>query len=358
MHQMHVDRTAIEIVEIVEAPDIPLALGQARMSLERLALTANTVTYASAGELIGYWKFYPVERDGWGQVPAWGFAVVTESAGPLKVGDRYYGFWPIATSVVVNPNRVRETGFIDAAPHRSSLPQIYNSYSAAPVDDNSDLRALLQPLLVTSYLIDDFLAENEFFGAEQVIIGSASSKTGIGLASYLAARRPPHNPKGAKVVGLTGSGNVSFCEDLGFYDQVISYDHIASEIDQAPSVFVDMAGNANVRLTLHTHLTENLKYSCAVGMSHWDQNGPVADLPGVKPKLFFAPSRADKRRADWGAAELGKRIDASWRDIAKSSSNWLNITHHNGLELAPSIWNVITSGKARPDIGNIVMMSG
>ena len=189
MRQMHVDRAAIYKVEIVDVPVSPLAPGQARMSIERLALTANTVTYASAGDLIGYWKFYPTERDGWGQVPAWGFAVVTESTGPLKVGDRYYGFWPIATSIVVTPDRVRETGFIDAAPHRASLPQIYNAYSTAPFDENNDLRALLQPLLVTSYLIDDFLEENEFFGAEQVIIGSESSKTGIGLASYLTARK-------------------------------------------------------------------------------------------------------------------------------------------------------------------------
>ncbi len=358
MRQMHVDRTAIDNVEIVDVPDGPLSPGQARMGIERLALTANTVTYASAGDLIGYWKFYPTERDGWGQVPAWGFAVVTESAGSLKVGDRYYGFWPIATSVVVTPDRVRDTDFVDAAPHRASLPQIYNSYSAAPVDDNvddnNDLRALLQPLLVTSFLIDDFLVDGDFFDAEQVIIGSASSKTGIGLASYLAAR----NSGGPAVVGLTGSGNVSFCEGLGFYDKVIAYDHLTEEIDQAPSVFVDMAGNAAVRLALHTHLADNLKYSCAVGMSHWDQLGTGKNLPGVKPKLFFAPSRAEKRHKDWGAAELGKRLDASWRDVAKSSSKWLSVTHHNGLDQVPTIWTAITSGEVRPNIGNIVLVGG
>ena len=354
MRQMHVDRAAIENVGIVDVPDSPLAPGQARMSIERLALTANTVTYATAGDLIGYWKFYPIERDGWGQVPAWGYAVVTESAGPLKVGDRYYGFWPIATSIVVTPDRVRDTGFIDAAPHRASLVQIYNAYSAAPIDENNDLRALLQPLLVTSYLIDDFLAENHFFGAEQVIIGSASSKTGIGLASYLAARRP----NGPKVVGLTGADNKAFCEGLGFYDQVVAYDDLTNEIERCPSTFVDMAGNATVRLALHSHLADNLKYSCAVGMSHWDQLGTGKDLPGVKAKLFFAPSWAEKRHKDWGAAELGKRLDASWRDVAKSSSKWLSVTHHNGLEKVPAIWAAITSGEARPDIGNVVMVGG
>lgn len=352
MRQMQVNRATVDKVEIVDALDIPLAPGEARISIERLALTANTVTYASIGEVIGYWKFFPIEREGWGQVPAWGFGVVSETNGPLAVGSRYYGFWPIATSIVVTPGHVRDTGFVDVAEHRAPLPQIYNAYSAAPVDDNNDLQALLQPLLATSCLLDDFLSEKGFFGAEQVIIGSASSKTGIGLASFLAARRPD----GPKVVGLTGTGNVSFCEGLGFYDKVVAYDQLSDEIEQCPSTFVDMAGNAAVRMALHTHLGDLLKYSCAVGMSHWDQLGTGKDLPGVKPILFFAPSWADKRRKDWGAAELGKRIDASWRGVAKSSSKWLSVTHHNGLDMVPSVWSTITSGEARPDVGNVVLV--
>ena len=47
------------------------------------------------------------------------------------------------------------------------------------------LRALLQPLLATSYLLFDWLMDNDCFGAEQIIIGSASSKTGLGLCKYL-----------------------------------------------------------------------------------------------------------------------------------------------------------------------------
>ncbi len=354
MHQMQVNRAAVDNVEIIEVAETPLAPGQARIQIERLAITANTITYASIGEVIGYWKFFPIDREGFGQVPAWGFGIVTKTTGPLEVGSRYYGFWPIATSVVVTPENVRDTGFVDGAAHRKDLPQIYNAYYTTPNSDDDDLRALLQPLLATSCLLDDFLSESAFFGAEQIVIGSASSKTGIGLAHFLAARKP----NGPKIVGLTGTGNVSFCNGLGLYDQVVAYDNIIDEIEQNPATFVDMAGSATVRLALHSHLGDMLKYSCAVGMSHWNQLGSDKNLPGVKPTLFFAPGWADKRRKDWGSAELGKKMDASWRGIAKESSSWLSVAHHNGLDSVPAIWASITGGSSRPDIGNVVVMGG
>jgi hypothetical protein len=355
MQQMHVDRSAIRSVKIVDVPEIVLEPGQARLKVERLSLTANTLTYAVAGEAIGYWNFFPTEQEGWGIVPAWGFAVVTESAGPLEVGSRYYGFWPMATSVIVTPDRIQKIGFIDAAPHRASLLPVYNRYLTAPGEDIDDLRALLQPLLATSFLLDDFLSENNFFDAEQVIIGSASSKTGLGLARLLAVRRPD----GPGVVGLTGTGNVKFCHDLGIYDQIIEYQKLSDEIVPNASVFVDMAGNTGIRRNLHTLLEDVLKHSCSVGLSHWDQFDPSPDpaLPGIKPLFFFAPAWSEKRRTDWGAAELGKRVEASWRDAAGDSTNWMRVEHHQGIRSIPKVWADIADGKSRPSEGHIAILS-
>ena len=44
-----------------------------------------------------------------------------------------------------------------------------------------DYQALLRPLFMLSFLVDDFLAENEFYGAKRVMLSSASSKTALGL---------------------------------------------------------------------------------------------------------------------------------------------------------------------------------
>jgi hypothetical protein len=45
-----------------------------------------------------------------------------------------------------------------------------------------DLMPILRPLYATSWLIEDFLRENNHFGAQDVIISSASSKTSYALA--------------------------------------------------------------------------------------------------------------------------------------------------------------------------------
>ena len=47
---------------------------------------------------------------------------------------------------------------------------------------------LFFPLFFTSFLIDDFLADEDFFGADTIVISSASSKTAI-IAAYLLAKR-------------------------------------------------------------------------------------------------------------------------------------------------------------------------
>ena len=352
---MHVDRSAIRTVKIVDVAEIDLKPGQVRLRVERLSLTANTLTYAVAGETIGYWNFFPTTHVAWGIVPAWGFAVVTQSDGPLEVGSRYFGFWPMATSVVVTPDLVRDFGFSDAAPHRKKLPPVYNRYLAAPKENIDDLRALLQPLLATSFLLDDFLSENNFFGAKQVIIGSASSKTGLGLARLLAARKPD----GPKVIGLTGTDNVKFCQSLNIYDQIIEYQKLSDEIVPDTSVFVDMAGNTAIRWNLHTLLKDVLKHSCSVGLSHWDQfdPSPDLDLPGIKPEFFFAPAWSEKRLTDWGASELGNRVEASWRHTADDSANWMGVKHHKGLESIPEVWLNIADGKSRPNEGHIAILS-
>jgi hypothetical protein len=52
-------------------------------------LTANTITYASVGDMLGVLDFYPSGSDGWGRLPAMGWAEVVESAHPRwRVGAR------------------------------------------------------------------------------------------------------------------------------------------------------------------------------------------------------------------------------------------------------------------------------
>ena len=69
---------------------------------------------------------------------------------------------------VLLPTRVTAHGFKTL--HRAELHLIYHHYAASRSDplhsvSTEDIPALLRPLFATSFLIDDFLADNQFFGA-------------------------------------------------------------------------------------------------------------------------------------------------------------------------------------------------
>jgi hypothetical protein len=348
MFEIQVDRADIRRAQVVERPMPELQDGEARLEIDRFALTTNNVTYAATGDVIGYWRFYPSGVEGQGIVPVWGFARVVDSrADCLAVGTRLYGFWPMASHVVIQPQARGASAVMDSAAHRRDLPPVYNTYRRAgdPAPEADARRAVFQPLLVTSYLLYDFLEDNHWFGAEQIIIGSASSKTGLGLCLYLAEARPT----GPEVIGLTSSANTTFVDRLNACDQVVNYDTLETGIRQVPSVYVDMAGNADIRSRLHHHLGDNMTYSCAVGTSHWDKFKPTGDLPGAKPRFFFAPSQIEKRRADWGPGVIDARLEEAWRRVADQSDRWMQIESASGPAAILNAWRELAAGNVTPD---------
>jgi hypothetical protein len=356
MQRVVVDQKDITRAARVADPEAgrPLVPGEARLAIESFALTVNNVTYAATGFVLDYWRFFPSGIDEQGVVPVWGTATVTESrAEGLETGTRLYGYLPMAETLVIRPELTANGVFVDRSPHRDGLALVYNTYVAVKpgTAHDDDLRSLLQPLLATSYLLFDWLADNGWFGAEQIIVGSASSKTGLGLCRYLA--EPADRPY--RILGLTGAGNRDFVEGLGACDTVLSYDQIAA-LPQVPSVYVDMAGNAAVKLALHTHLAAQLRHSAAVGTSHWDKFAPPQNLPGPKPQFFFAPAQIAKRRADWGPGVIEAQITAAWKRIAADADRWLEVVTHHGLDRAPALWADLAAGRSSPREGHVLRL--
>lgn len=354
MKRLLVRRDAITHTQIDEIAPPALSPGQARCKIVRFALTANNVTYAAAGEFLKYWAFFPTGVDGQGVVPVWGVADVVETAAPdVAVGTRLYGYWPMAEELLIRPKVTKSGNVVDDTAHRADLPAVYNRYQpVAPQDaDQEGLQALLQPLLATSYLLCDWLEDNAFFGARQIIIGSASSKTGLGLCKYLAALEG--HP--VEIIGLTSAKNAAFVASLQACDQVLSYDDV-DELAQAPAVYVDMAGNAVVKARLHTHLLDVLTQSVAVGTAHWDQFQPAQDLAGPKPVFFFAPSQVQKRRSDWGPGVVEARIEEAWTRVAQEASSWMDLQHHAGLERAQTVYDTLARGAADPRDGHVITL--
>lgn len=350
-----------KFVDRIPPGDIELAPGEILVKVDAFAFTSNNITYAVAGDFMNYWDFFPAE-EGWGRVPVWGFGDVLRSdCDDVAVGERLYGYWPMSTHLVLKPTKVKDKGFTDGAAHRQELHAVYNQYSRVSADPGydaatEDQQMLLRPLFVTSFILDDFFADNDFFGARRLILSSASSKTAFGLAFLLHNNRPGD----VEVVGLTSPGNVNFVEGLGIYDKVVTYDEIETLEADTPSAYVDMSGNANVLTNVHTHLNDSLKYSCLVGGTHWDQLGggfgERDEMPGAKPQGFFAPDQIKKRNSDWGPEGLQRRINDAWQQFLGPVGGWLTVVHGHGRETVETVYTEMLNGRVKPDTAYVLSL--
>ena len=329
----------------------PVALepGEVRLTLERFALTSNNISYALGGDFLDYWGFFPAEV-GWGRLPAMGYGIVSESANPdIAVGGRYFGFFPVGNEHIVQA-QTSSGGFIDLGTHREKHAMAYRAFDkVSDVEgENDNAMLIFRGLFMTSFLAEDFLREQNFFEATQVVITSASSKTSIALAHCLRTNST------MRVIGLTSDANVDFVNSTGEYHDVVTYSEISSLDPSIQTVIVDMAGNPEIVASVHTHFGELLKYSCSIGATHWDQTSHRVDTPGPKPQFFFAPSQISKRSKEWGRAELNIRLETALNTFIEGSKEWLRIEHSRGADAVSETYSQLVAGKMPPEIGNIL----
>ena len=309
---LSIDTADITRARIVETDSRPLQDGEARLSIRRFALTANNITYAVFGEAMAYWAFFPA-GDG-GRLPVWGFADVTESqADGIEAGERIYGYFPAADELIVQPGRITKGSFMDETAHRANLPEAYNRYRRCANDPGYDperepFQQALQPLFLTSWLIDLHLRETGFSGAAQASLTSASSKTALALAWSLTRDRP----EGVSVEAITSARSKSFVETSGFYDAITLYDDLKDLEAEPKRIVIDFAGDAKINAAIHGALGDELAANIRVGAAHWEDSAPPKDLPGPRPAFFFAPEHAVKRMKAWGDSEFLRRYSAAW----------------------------------------------
>ncbi|WP_024505966.1 DUF2855 family protein [Bradyrhizobium sp. ARR65] len=343
----------------MQLPDQASLSGEALLvKIERFAFTANNITYAVVGDELKYWQLFPAP-DGFGNIPVWGFGEVIASKHPaVAVGERLFGYYPMATHLLIEASDVSKRGLRDAAAHRQGVAPVYNAYARVTGDPayegrQGDYQALLRPLFMLSFLVDDFLAENEFFGAQSVMLSSASSKTAFGLAHLLHAGRP-----GIRVIGLTSALNAGFVASLGCYDEVVTYDQVSSLRADAPTAFVDMAGNSDLSAKLHRHFGDHIRYSGRIGLTHRASVADEPELPGAKPAWFFAPDQIRKRAREWGPGGIEKRFGAAWIGFAPKLEQWLTVVKGHGAAAVQRIYLDTLSGRIPPDQGHMLSLLG
>jgi len=282
-----------------------------------------------------------------------------------------YGYFPSAQYVVLTPSGVV------TPPHfyveRKQLPAdrvVYNEYHRCSVADPfyspklEDHMLLFRPLFWTSFYLDDYLAENKYFGATKdknglVLISSASSKTSFCLAFLLHANRKH------RVVGLTSKNNINFCKSLGAYDDLLTYDSDFTEkiSKSTPIVFVDVAGDPKLVKKV-VEIFDDVKVSIQVGLSHWEQGGNLTagnntkkgGNSNTKTHVFFAPAWINKRREELGKNLLARML-AAWKQWEQHVESWVKIQRINGGTKAQQAYHqLLTGNSVPPDVGFVVSM--
>jgi hypothetical protein len=350
-----VKRDALRECRIAESEVPELEPAQALLRVDTFGLTANNVTYAVFGETMSYWDFFPAE-DRWGRVPVWGFAEVERSeAKDVEPGARVYGYLPPSSHLVVTPTHADQRGFVDGSPHRAALPAAYQRYEVTDADpfyraDTEEMQMLLRPLFFTSFLIDDQLADEGLAARGPIVISCASSKTAIAAAFLLAQR------EGVELIGLTSPRSAEFVEGLGIYGRSVTYDAIDS-LERGPATFVDIAGDGEVRLAVHSQYGDELVHSMAVGVTHWEELGAgEGELPGPSPTFFFAPDRVVKRSEDWGRAELNTRVADAWQPFCEWTGGWLDVVRGKGFEAVQSAYLDVLEGRVDPRTAHVLSL--
>ncbi|MDB5421413.1 MAG: hypothetical protein JWR59_1360 [Brevundimonas sp.] len=341
-------------------PGEGLAEGEVVLALDRFSLTTNNITYAAYGETIGYWKVFPTGRDDYGLMPVWGFADVAESrAEGIEVGARVFGFFPMADRLVVQAEKISRGGFADAALWRNAVPDIYNRYVLCAADANyavelENAEAIFRPLFITSYTAVDFLREHDFFGAKQVVVSSASSKTAYGAAWCMAE-------DDVALIALTGGRNRAFVEGIGAYGQVFGYDEVEETKTGVPTLYLDLAGDPELRRRVHAHFGADLTYDCLVGSTQGDAF-PQEDaaLAGPKPEFFFAATCLDAHRERGTLRAFYERFfgdqRAFFERVVDPTSPWIRIVEHQGLEAAAGVVRALADGKSDAAEGAVVRL--
>jgi hypothetical protein len=356
--ELRINRKNFHEVAWADSEHKSLAAGQVRFALKQCALSANNITYADLGETFRYWQFFPTQA-GFGLLPVWGFAEVVESVhDDFKIGERAYGYWPLAQSWVLNPQTLGAKHFVDSSPERAALPAVYQRYqrwretvAAGAQDEFEGFYALLRPLYMTAWLCADFLRDQSMYGAHSVVVLSASSRTAMSLAQAMQRLLPEVHR-----LGLTSQSNLDWCRQSGLYHEVLSYEAIV-DAERRPAVLVDVAGNLELRARVHHQFAEALRYSSALGLSHRGQAQNLrnpAMVPGPRSELFFAPNQVDKRLKQHGPGWIEQQSNPDWQAMMELAPRLIALETRRGLGEIRSAYLQVLNAQTSPKQGIVL----
>ena len=348
MTRIAVGRTDFSAVEVLDEAPVPLDDGQVRLAVDVFGLSANNISYALAGDFLGYWSHFPVS-DSLGCIPVWGFADVVESRhDDIAVGERVFGYLPMASETVVQPAAVDDLAFHDAIAHRSALHPWYTRMyrcAADPVYDAGaeGMIATLWALFMTGWALAAELSAT----ARTVVVSSASSKTSLSMAWAMQQLDAE-----VDVVGLTSAGNVGFVEASGVYDTILTYDDLSLADVTGPAAYVDIAGNASVKQAVHDALGDRLTDSVLVGGTHKGAGAASGELSGPAPRFFFIPDVAEQHEG--GHPAFHADFASAWARFLPWIDGRLVLDTAAGLDAIVATYRRVLGDNPRPNESTVL----
>lgn len=217
-------------------------------------LTNRYITYYSSGYIVndieGFVDPKGVQNtQSFKTAPCWGRCTVYRSNHPdIKPGSTYYSFWPLTAYSVRQVTNVESDGSIGY----QNLPNF--------TGPKEWLKLVRMEDGESSYAIDNYeymkigityareLRDLDYFGAERLVISSASSASGQIIAMCLKELNPEF-----KVVGLTSERNYEFVKQFPYFDEVYTYEGIKSSPNTNKSLYFDALGWDSVTKDVFDH---------------------------------------------------------------------------------------------------------
>lgn len=349
--ELLVKRDDLAVTKVLEAAAPDLEDGEVELAVERVALTMNNVTYARWGDIppMNFWDAFPSPDPTLGRLPLWGFVQVARSRHPgYSEGDRFFGYLPSSSHHVVRPTPASR-GFADGTPSRHFAHPWYQKFQPAGASDHrDDRRTLLRPIYPAAFHVGDFIGARmgrELPGQLTVVVTSASSKVGIGIAHRL------RDTANVRTVGLTSGSRAEFVAGLGLYDELTTYDNLP-EAPPGPVVCVDLAGDSQVLTAVHDRFRASIAHVALLGWTHGVQLPPDLGEPG--PELFFTPAVEDLTIEAEGEDAFFDRYHAAEDEFIDATESWLTVTNASGPEALATVFHNLADGTHPADNCTIV----
>lgn len=306
------------------------------LAVEQFSLATNNLSYILVNDVLRTLDAFPSPTPHHARVPVWGVAeVIDADPSVAAVGTRVAGFLPMATHTAVHVAS-GETGLLSVDAQRVGMLPIYRRLTPVLTEAGSNAADVETVLLAVASFAALLAADVTATGARTVVVSSASSRSAAALSRLLTRA-------GIDVIGLTSAKHRHVAQSMAVYSRVFGYD----EIDQLRegSVYVDVAGSAEVTTAVHDRLGSRLLSSIAVGATHL-RSMPPAEGPPLS--MFNTGDREVEVVAERGWPAVQAMYEEARADLTGWAAQWLRITAVDGLAATEPVWLDIVAGKSDP----------